>query len=45
MGPCIPHIRIPGPIGSADSALNALDGLYTTIATLSSMNISHFTNP
>ena len=35
MGPCIPHIRIPGPIDSADSALNALDGLYTTIAVLS----------
>lgn len=35
MGPCIPNIRIPGPIGSADSALNALDGLYNTIAALS----------
>ena len=35
MGPCIPNIRIPGPIGSVDSALNALDGLYNTIAALS----------
>ena len=35
MGPCIPHIRIPGPIGSADSTLNSLDGLYITIAALS----------
>mgnify|MGYP001022975938 CR=1 FL=1 len=35
MGPCIPHIRIPGPIGSVDSALNTHDGLYTTIAALS----------
>lgn len=45
MGPCIPHIRIPGPIGSVDSALNTHDGLYTTIAALSSMSISRFTNP
>jgi len=35
MGPCIPNIRIPDPIGSADSALNAHDGLYITIAALS----------
>lgn len=35
MGPCIPNIRIPGPIGSADSALNAHDGFYITIAVLS----------
>ena len=30
MGPCIPNIRIPGPIGPVDSALNTHDGLYTT---------------
>lgn len=35
MGPCIPNIRIPGLIGSADSALNAHDGFYITIAALS----------
>ena len=35
MGPCIPNIRIPGPIGFADSALNALDVLCITIAALS----------
>ena len=35
MCPCIPNIRIPGPIDSVDSALNALDGLYITIAALS----------
>lgn len=35
MGPYIPNIRIPDPISSADSALNAHDGLYTTIAALS----------
>lgn len=45
MGPCIPNIRIPGLIGSVDSALNTHDGLCITIAALSSMSISHFTNP
>lgn len=32
MGPCIPNIRIPGPIGSVDSALNTHDGLSHKIA-------------
>lgn len=35
MGLCIPNIRILGPIGSVDSALNAHDGLHATIAVLS----------